>query len=122
MLSSYGMFNSCANIVGGERLGDPGCDTRSFGKKTVGSTIEKQNHRHVILAGEGGLLAQLPGDGHPPHAADLKIDHYSIRPFGLDAVSGRSRIFVIDQGVIGLGEGGVDFVTSPGFVCNDDNS
>ncbi len=70
-LSTYGALHGNADIVSGERLGDPGSNTRPLGEKAVRLTVEQENDRHAFAFGHRSLLVQVASDCHAPHTAHL---------------------------------------------------
>lgn len=88
----------------------------------VGGPVQEQHHGHLIFSGKGCLLVEFAGDSHASHAPYLEIDYDGVRLLGRQRFPNSHRVFMVDKGVIGFGEGGVDVVACPFFVGDDDDS
>ncbi len=88
----------------------------------VGGPVQEQHHGHLLFSGNGCLLVKFAGDSHTSHASDLEIDYDGIGLLGLECFPNGHWVFMVDKGVIGFGEGGVDVVACPFLVGDDDDS
>lgn len=96
------MLYSGAEIVGGEGLGNPGGDTGTLGKETVGSPIEEHHNGNLISICERCLLMEFPGNGHSTHAGHLQVDNNRGRSFCDYGFDRRGGVAEVNQGVVGL--------------------
>ncbi len=65
---------------------------------------------------------EFAGNGHPTHAGDLEVDYNRSWLLGADGFVGGLWVSVVDQGVVGFCQSGVDVIACPRFVCDDEDS